>query len=52
MKIWLAQKIRLRGYILESPHWDDSKEYPEHMFCDEIRKKKKKNIFLWYIRSV
>ena len=25
------------GYLLESPHQDDSNKYPKHVFCEEIR---------------
>ena len=27
-------------YLLEVPHWGTSNEYPQHMFCREIKKKK------------
>ena len=37
------------GYLLESPHWGDSKKYPKHMFYEEIKIKK---AFLHIILSI
>ena len=40
--LWDDKKISC-GYWLEAPQWGASNEYPQHIFCWEIRK-----IFTWY----